>query len=438
MPAKKCGYDSKPCDQPTPRARGVAADRPRRSVMMAHAVPADRVLARIVVATTLLAGFAYLAYGMWATMLPLDGNLRVRLGHPAWAGHDAIVFLGAARLIEAGEFVASYDPARLREIYRGILGGVAPPIPWSYPPVLAPFVAPLAWVSPVSALALYFAVMFGAAVALARLIAGRWAIGVAALGFPCVVHSLVVGQNGTLTALLLGCGLAFWRRAPWAAGVAFGLLAYKPHFLVLPLLLAFALGNRQAPAAMIATVSALVCWSIALYGIEAWLAWLQASSRQFSYLVSGELPAARVVTAFGLVFHLTGNVAVALALHGLTAAAAICGVIALWRRSEDDFMRAVTLAAGSVVVTPYAFDYDLAVLAVPLAALLGRAARPYAFARAELRWFVLLGFGPFATATLSLALDWPFGAVSPALALIAACACLYQRPAGVGAALVRA
>lgn len=387
--------------------------------MRAHHIAVDRVLPRFMVATTLIAGFLYLLNGLWMTILPIDAHLSVRLGRPAWAGHDALVFLGAARLIDAGELVASYDQARLMEVYRVILGGRAPPIPWAYPPVLAAFVQPLAWMTPVAAIAVYFTVMFGAAVMAVRMVAGQWRVAAVALGLPCVVHSLVVGQNGALTALLLGCGFTWWRSAPFAAGVALGLLAYKPHFLVLPALLALVLGDRQVLAGMIATVGALVGMSVALYGIDPWLAWLPASSRQFSYLADGTLPLPRVISIYGFALYVTGHVGLSLAVHAVLALAAALLVVEVWRRAADPLLRVVALATGCVFVTPYAFDYDLAVLAVPLAALLARMWGSPTIATVDLRWFVLLGLGPFVTAVLSLTVEWQFGAFLLAAALVA-------------------
>lgn len=388
--------------------------------MRVHQIAADRVLPGLAVGTTLVAGFLYLAYGLWMTILPIDANLSVRLGHPAWAGHDALVFFGAARLIDAGDLVGAYDLARIRQVYSVILGGRAPPIPWAYPPVLAAFVQPFAWMTPVAAVLVYFSVMFGAALLTARVVAGRWRVAAVALGLPCVAHTLVVGQNGALTALLLGCGFAWWRTAPLAAGVALGLLAYKPHFLVLPAVLALVLGNRQVLAGMIVTVAALVGLSVALYGIEPWLAWLPASSRQFSYLASGDLPLPRVISVYGFVLYATGRVSLSLAVHAMFAIAAALLVVEVWRRADDPMLRVVTLAVGCVFVTPYAFDYDLAVLAVPLAVVLARIWGSPTIASVDLRWFVLLGLGPFVTAVLSLAVEWQFGAFMLAAALIAA------------------
>ena len=54
-----------------------------------------------------------------------------------------------------------------------------------------------------------------------------------AAAFPAVFVNIGHGQNGFLTAALLGGALHLLDRRPWLAGVLFGCLAYKPQFGVL-------------------------------------------------------------------------------------------------------------------------------------------------------------------------------------------------------------
>jgi hypothetical protein len=54
-----------------------------------------------------------------------------------------------------------------------------------------------------------------------------------AAAFPAVFVNIGHGQNGFLTAALLGSALLSLDRRPWLAGALIGLLAYKPQFGVL-------------------------------------------------------------------------------------------------------------------------------------------------------------------------------------------------------------
>jgi hypothetical protein len=54
-----------------------------------------------------------------------------------------------------------------------------------------------------------------------------------ASAFPAVFINVGHGQNGFLTAALLGGALHWLDRKPWLAGILIGMLAYKPQFGVL-------------------------------------------------------------------------------------------------------------------------------------------------------------------------------------------------------------
>ncbi|MGN5509364.1 glycosyltransferase 87 family protein, partial [Campylobacter coli] len=60
----------------------------------------------------------------------------------------------------------------------------------------------------------------------------------ASAAFPAVWVTEGHGQNAFLTTALMGAGLAGLETRPWLAGVAFGLLTFKPHLgLLIPVLL---------------------------------------------------------------------------------------------------------------------------------------------------------------------------------------------------------
>src|SRR5262245_19976301 len=99
----------------------------------------------------------------------------------------------------------------------------------------------------------------------------------AALAFPAVLVNLGHGQNGFLTAALLGGALAVLNQRPLAAGLLFGLLAYKPQFgLMIPLALA-AGGYWRSFAAAAATVALLAVAATAAFGFDAWRAFFDST-----------------------------------------------------------------------------------------------------------------------------------------------------------------
>jgi len=67
-------------------------------------------------------------------------------------------------------------------------------------------------------------------IAAVRSIVGERAGIFVALGSPAALWNFTAGQNGFLTAALIGGALVLMQRRPWLAGVCLGLLSYKPQF----------------------------------------------------------------------------------------------------------------------------------------------------------------------------------------------------------------
>src|ERR1700722_14711156 len=128
----------------------------------------------------------------------------------------------------------AYSPALQHEAEKAIFGGREVPFfGWHYPPLffaVAVIVAafPYAW-----GLAIWLAASFAAYMAAIRAILPRPETLLIASAFPAVFVNIGHGQNGFLTAALLGSALQLLDRRPWLAGVLIGLLAYKPQFGVL-------------------------------------------------------------------------------------------------------------------------------------------------------------------------------------------------------------
>lgn len=84
----------------------------------------------------------------------------------------------------------------------------------------------------------------------------------------------MVGQNGALSAAILGMGLVLVPSRPVMAGVCIGLLSYKPHLgLLLPLALGAA-GYWRTFAAAAATTVALVLATTMVFGAESWTSFI--------------------------------------------------------------------------------------------------------------------------------------------------------------------
>ncbi len=264
--------------------------------------------------------------------------------------------------------VAAYDWARHGAWERGWFATEGLPSGWHYAPsllfvvwalALLPF--PLAfagWVA--STGALY-------ALAVQGIVRHRVA-GVLALAFPAVTWNAMVGQTGTLTAALIGAALGLLERRPVWAGIALGCRTYTPQVgLLFPLALA-AGGHWRATAAAAATAAGLIAASALAFGPRTWLAFAANIPALQSAVLEQNLNGAhKLQSVFGLLRFLGAAPWAAYAVHAAGLAFLAGSVIALWRSRAPYDLKAAWLALATVLATPYAFVYDLPVLAVAIA-----------------------------------------------------------------------
>jgi hypothetical protein len=218
------------------------------------------------------------------------------------------------------------------------------------------------------ALALWMAGTLPAYVCAVRAIIPRREAIVAALGFPGVFVTLGHGQNGFLTCGLLGGGLVLLERRPYVAGVLFGLLAYKPQFGVLLPLALLAGGHWRAILSASLTVIVTAGLSYAVFGPETWHAFFSSLSltRHF-VLEEGGTGWPKIVSVFSAVRLSGGPVNLAYALQAAFALLAGIIVVWTWRKSSNIALKGAVLITAALLATPYVLDYDLILLALPIA-----------------------------------------------------------------------
>ena len=300
----------------------------------------------------------------------LKGDFLIdRRGQPI--ANDFVNVVAAGRLALDGAPAAAYDwPTHKQAEVRAIGHDFADYYGWHYPPTflfvaaglaMLPFVA-AAIVSLLATLAAYVAALWG--------ILGRTGIFVA-LGFPAVLWNVTAGQNGFLTAALIGGTLGLLERRPALAGICLGLLTYKPQFgLLFPLAL---IADRRwltiAVAAATAIGLGLLSW--AAFGSASWQAfihWMPITSR--IVLGEGHADFGRLQSVFGLVRDCGGGETLAWTLQGAASLALAGMIVRLWRSRMAYELKAASLAAACLVATPYVYMYDLVALAVAVAFLI--------------------------------------------------------------------
>ena len=281
------------------------------------------------------------------------------------AGH-AVAQIGAARL---------YDWANLLPVVQSITGQQTPYfVPWFYPPSFLLLLEPLSHLSLQAAHLVWSLGTLGLLMGTIFVLAGRLAV-VGALTSVLVWAELQFGQNGFLTATLLGAALWLAPRRPLVAGVLAGLLTYKPQFaLMLPVLLV-ATQNWRAIAAAATTASAMVAASAWRYGAASWFAFFQSRGQSAHVLLSGQVLHWGILQSpYGLLRWLGAGYSVAAAMHGLVVVGAILGIVCLCIRPYSHEVRCALTAIATALATPYVLVWDLTILGVA-AAFLTRLAR---------------------------------------------------------------
>jgi hypothetical protein len=123
------------------------------------------------------------------------------------------------------------------------------------------------------------------------------------------------------------------------------------------------------------TVIALAGLSAAAFGIGAWemLPTGLLAQKNVVLLAGGAADAdsnwGHIQTIYGLVRELHGGGVLATLLHCAGALAVAVIVWRVWRSSASYELKAAAVSAAALIATPYAFSYDMAALAIPVAFL---------------------------------------------------------------------
>jgi hypothetical protein len=188
-------------------------------------------------------------------------------------------------------------------------------------------------------------------------------------------------------------------RRPALAGICLGCLAYKPQLgIIVPLALAVARRWRCFAFAA-ATVLVLAAAATLAFGADIWPAFIagMADARRDWMEPPNPLYLIYWVTVFGAVRLHGGSLALAYgAQAAVTVAAAFMLLRALSQRPPGARSGRAEIAAIAACVpfcSPFMLEYDLIILAVPMAWLLGEALRD-AFRRGEFAALVAAYLAP--------------------------------------------
>lgn len=287
---------------------------------------------------------------------------------------DFLVFHAAARAFFEGKLALIYDIDAFTRFQAATYPDHLPPNtvfrPFFYPPIFLLMLLPLGLLAATKAFSVFMAVT----AALATAVEGRrdpWGW-LAIVTSPAAVWVVLAGQNTFLSIALLYGGLHLLERAPIAAGVLLGLLSFKPQIWVLVPLALLAARQWQAFMWMVVTVAVLGLASLAVFGVDFCLAFLDAMRQAGSPEVA-EMMFTRVymhmttLLAAARIVGLPSAVASAVQLAG-----ALLAVAAVWhafRHHGPGVERTAVLVTATFLVSPYTLNYDLLLLMPTVVAL---------------------------------------------------------------------
>lgn len=305
-----------------------------------------------------------------AWLILVSPHLIDRDGKPV--GTDFISFWSAGKLALNGDAATAYDYVRHYEVERQALPWAAdqqpPYFAFAYPPLFLMIAAMLALLPYGLSLALWLGATLLAYLATIRSILPDRRALAPALAFPAVFVELGHGQNAFLTCALLGGGLLLLQRRPIAAGILFGLLAIKPQLgLLLPL--ALIVGRQwRAIMATAVTLVATIAVSLLLFGRESWIAFFNgAGMARRLFLEQGDVGWEKFQSVFAGLRLIGAGIGFAYMVQAVVLAAVAAAVIWAWRRPVDPGLKYAVLVVTSLMATPFVLDYDLVLLALPIA-----------------------------------------------------------------------
>lgn len=319
----------------------------------------------------------------WAAELAQSGGLLFRNGTPV--GGDFINMWTVARLVLAGDVGAIYDPAAFDAFQQSLVQSDIGLRLWAYPPHILLLVWPLGLLGYHAGLVVWSAVGLVALLLACRRF-GLDRVETAIVVFsPASMASLYFGQTGNLATALLLVALAGGR----GGGAAAALLTVKPQAgFLLPLLFVI---ERRWWAILVAAAGTALLVGISLiwFGPEAWRDYVGDTLPLLDRLErQGSGPFMLMIPSLFMAMRVLGLEGGPAATIHLIFAAMVVGVL-IWRllAVRDSLARAAMVLAGTVLVTPYMHNYDLAILLAG-AVLVARlwAARALVFLPVALAW----------------------------------------------------
>jgi hypothetical protein len=282
--------------------------------------------------------------------------------------YDFSAFHQAAQFADHGRAAAAYDDKAMIGAEQAAFPGTTARLPWNYPPSFLLMLMPFGAMPYMMAWLAWSLTTFGAYALMAQRLAAPGQRYLALLA-PGAAINILVGQNGLVSAAILGGGAMLLERRPILGGLILGLISYKPHFALLVPLALIATRQWRALAGAAASSLVLALAAAVVLGAAPWIAFLHKAAQPASLIASSSSAWRTIPSVMVMARTLGVDAGLSSLLHWSAAALAAGACLWIWRKTGDGRLRAGALAAATLMITPYLRVYDLALLTLPIAAL---------------------------------------------------------------------
>ncbi|MGI4755948.1 MAG: glycosyltransferase family 87 protein [Janthinobacterium lividum] len=338
------------------------------------------------------------AYTVAATLLLVSVILLARThnlidptGHPL--GNDFVTFWSASKLALSGHPADAYSLPLISGAEHLAIPASSNTYAWFYPLPYFLLVLPLAYLPyTLSFVAFEILTLTTFLATYSHLFpkrADRWLM----VGYAAIWINFWGGQNGFITATLLGTAVFLPSTRPKLAGFTLGLLVIKPHLALIVVLAT--VGRRAWKTLFTAFLTGLLSTGTAIWflGVDTWRASFASLGLARHLLETGLLPWAKMPTMFAFSRLLGLSTTYAYVCHALVMIGACVIVIWVWRRCRDEDLRTSSIFFLNLLISPYLFDYDLVCMAFPLTMLYGLSSQSK-WLRGEKTLHLLVSFAP--------------------------------------------
>jgi len=181
-----------------------------------------------------------------------------------------------------------------------------------------------------------------------------------------VLNNIFFGHNGAATAALFVGGLLVAQRRPWLAGLCFGLFTMKPHLGVLLPVCLIATRNWRAIGWSALFALSLAGLSGAIFGWGVWVGFWEVTRPLMRAVLEapyGNGYQQNAATLFLTARWLGSSLTSAYLVQMLALGACAIIVWKLWRSGLRLELKIAATAMLTPLSTPYAYSYDMVVVA---------------------------------------------------------------------------